>query len=76
MMKNVRDIAIDGYEMLLRYDTEAMREIITDMMRIWGDLDVWIDVFRNDKDMLRRFEEAKHRILISEPLIVDYIEGR
>lgn len=75
-MKSVRDIAIDGYEMLLRYDTEAMREIVTDMMRIWGDLDVWLDVFRNDKDMLRRFEEAKYRILISEPLIVDYIEGR
>lgn len=73
-MRQSRDIATDSYARLLRYDTEAMREIITDIMCAWGSYDEWMEEFRADLDMLQRFKDNKHRIIVHEPLIVDYTD--
>ena len=73
-MKTPREFAIRSREILKQdYDNEDMRELITETMVGFGEIDEWIDVFRDDSDMVQRFRDAEHRIRCREPLLVDLI---
>ncbi len=52
------DIAIRSKERLSRNKNKDFREIITDLMTSRAYWSVWMTVFQNDSDMLKRFIEA------------------
>ena len=73
MIDKERSFAIRWRDYLKGHDTVDVRELIVDNILVTDDLDTWFDVFRCDADMLKRFEDNKHRIWPREPLLVDLI---
>ena len=73
-MKTPRDFAIRARDRIKRHDTEDMRALTVDTMIGIGGYDEWLDVFRDDADMLGRFKANKNRIIPREPLLVDYTD--
>ena len=75
MVETTHEIAIKCLNFLKKfYENEDARCLIKDAMILNGDYDVWVDVFRDEEDMLTRFKENEHKIIQREPLIVDYID--
>ena len=74
MTDKPRDFAIRARDRLKWHDTEDMRALIVDVMTGIGGYDEWMDVFKDDTDMLNRFKANKHKIRRREPLLVDYTD--
>ncbi len=55
--KEIWDIAKNLCESLLSCDSEQMRVIIVKIAKKIGCWSIWMTVFSNDKDMLKRFIE-------------------
>ena len=77
MKKTSREIAVKCRDHIRDHDSsEEMRDLIMETMIGVGAYDEWLDVFRDDEDMLGRFKANKHRIIPREPLLVDYTDRR
>ncbi len=51
------DLANNAKERLAKLDTEDMREQIVETFMSEGCYHVWISVFRDDADMIKRFND-------------------
>ena len=57
--RKVLDIAVRNKERLSRnYNNTDIRETIVDIAIGHGHYQIWITVFKDDPDMLKRFKEA------------------
>jgi uncharacterized protein (TIGR02646 family) len=50
--------AIRYREILKRNNNPDVRELITDLARESGSRSIWVEVFKDDQDMIRRFNQA------------------